>query len=123
MLFQTMNRKFLLSISLSLSLSVSLSSPPAQADVIAAMGAKETRASSALVGPVQTVQTERALFVNPPGEPDRWIEDERILTTLAQYGPNGTLTERTEYAPDGAVMVRAVRQLQSGEQAEYRTSV
>ena len=93
---------------LCLSFPVSLA-PHARADVIAAMGAKETRASSALVGSVQTVRTERVLFVNPPGEPDRWIEDERILTALTHYGPNGALTERIEYAPDGAVMVRAVR--------------
>ena len=84
--------------------------PQAWADVIAAMGAKEIRASRTLVGAVRTVQTERVLFVNPPGEPNTWIEDERILTAIAQYGTNGRLTERTEYAPDGAVMVRAVRQ-------------
>ena len=87
-----------------------LLAPQAWADVIAAMGAKEIRASRTLVGAVRTVQTERVLFVNPPGEPDTWIEDERILTAIAQDGTNGKLTERTEYAPDGAVMVRAVRQ-------------
>ena len=83
--------------------------PYAWADVIAAMGAKEIRASSALVGAVQTVKTDRVLFVNPPGEPDTWIEDERILTAITHYGRDGALTERIEYAPDGAVMVRAVR--------------
>ena len=97
-----------LMLSISIFLSVVLA-PHARADVIAAMGAKEIRASKALVGAVQTVKTERALFVNPPGEPDTWIEDERILTASAHYGPNGALTERIEYAPDGAVMVRAVR--------------
>ena len=94
---------------LSVSIFLSLSSSLVRADVIAAMGAKEIRASSALVGSVQTVKTERVLFVNPPGEPERWVEDERILTAVTQYGPNGALTERIEYAPDGAVMVRAVR--------------
>ena len=84
--------------------------PHVWADVIAAMGAKEIRASRTLVGAVQTVKTERGLFVNPPGEPDTWIEDERILTAIAQYGMDGELTERTEYAPDGAAMVRVVRQ-------------
>ena len=93
---------------LSLSLCLPLA-PHARADIIAAMGAKENRASSTLVGAVQTVQTERTLFVNPPGEPDKWIEDERILTAIAQYGTNGELTERTEYAPDGAATVRVVR--------------
>ena len=97
-------------ISCSLSLSSCLYLPLlARADVIAAMGAKEIRASSALVGSVQTVKTDRVLFVNPPGEPERWVEDERILTAVTQYGPKGALTERIEYAPDGAVMVRAVR--------------
>ena len=91
------------------SLSVFLA-PHAWADVIAAMGAKEIRASRTLVGAVQTVKTEQALFVNPPGEPDTWIEDEWILTAIAHYGTNGKLTERTEYAPDGAAMVRIVRQ-------------
>lgn len=99
----------LLSLFLLLSTSVS-PAPHVRADVIAAMGAKEIRASRTLVGAVQTVQTERVLFVNPPGEPDTWIEDERILTAVAQYGKNGALTERTEYAPDGAAMVRVVRQ-------------
>ena len=101
----------LLSLCLSLCLSfLVFLAPHSHADVIAAMGAKEIRASRTLVGAVQAVRTERVLFVNPPGEPDTWIEDERILTAIAQYGKNGALTERTEYAPDGAVMVRAVRQ-------------
>ena len=97
-----------LCLSLSLSLFVSLA-PYAHADITAAMGAKENRASSTLVGAVQTVRTEKALFVNPPGEPDKWIEDERILTAIAHYGTNRELTERTEYAPDGAAIVRVVR--------------
>ena len=90
-------------------LSVCLSLPPARADIIAAMGAKENRASGTLVGAVHSVKTEKTLFVNPPGEPDTWIEDERVLTAIASYGTNGALTERIEYVPDGAVMVRAVR--------------
>ena len=80
-----------------------------QADVIAAMGAKENRASSILIGLVHTVKTEKALFVNPPGEPEEWVEDEHILTTSASYGTHGELQEKTEYAPDGAAIVRVVR--------------
>ena len=82
---------------------------PAWADVIAAMGAKQNRASSMLVGRVHTLKTEKALFVNPPGEPEKWIEDERIHTATAQYGTSGRLIEKTEYAPDGAAIVRVVR--------------
>ena len=79
------------------------------ADVIAATGAKENRASTVLVGLVRTVRTERALFVNPPGEPEKWVEDERILTARAHYATSGELTEKTEYAPDGAAIVRVVQ--------------
>ena len=72
----------LMQIALGLIISLSLH---VRADVTAAMGAKEDRASTVLVGSVQTVKTEQALFVNPPGEPEKWVEAERILTEIAQY--------------------------------------
>ena len=80
-----------------------------RADVTAAMGAKEDRASTAFVGSVQAVKTEQALFVNPPGEPEKWVEAERILTEIAQYKVDGKLKERTAYHPDGSSAVRVVR--------------
>ena len=92
----------LLSISASLPLHV-------RADVTAAMGAKEDRACTAFVGSVQAVKTEQALFVNPPGEPEKWVEAERILTEIAQYKVDGKLKERTAYHPDGSSAVRVVR--------------
>lgn len=79
------------------------------ADVIAAMGAKHTLPSARLVGPVRTVRQERVLFVNPPGRPSAWVEDERILTDVVRYDRAGRLIEKTSYAPDGAQSVRLVR--------------
>jgi len=93
-------------ISLSISASLSLH---VRADVTAAMGAKEDRASIVFVGSVQTVKTEQALFVNPPGEPEKWVEAERILTEIARYKIGGELKERTAYHPDGSSAVRVVR--------------
>jgi len=80
-----------------------------RADVTAAMGAKEDRAGAVFVGSVQTVKTEQTLFVNSPGEPEKWVEDERILKEIAQYKVDGKLKERTAYHPDGSSAVRVVR--------------
>lgn len=79
------------------------------ADVIAAMGAKHALPSTRLVGPVRTVRQERVLFVNPPGRPSEWVEDERILADVARYDRAGRLIEKTSYAPDGAQSIRLVR--------------
>ena len=92
------------------SLSISASFPVhVRGDVTAAMGAKEDRAGAVFAGSVQTVKTEKALFVNPPGEPEKWVEGERILTEIAQYKVDGELKERTAYHPDGSSAVRVVR--------------
>ena len=84
-------------------------SEPGRADVIAAMGAKHALPSTRLVGPIRTVRQERVLFVNPPGQPSEWVEDERILTDVARYDRLDRLIEKTSYAPDGAQSVRLVR--------------
>ena len=99
-----------IALGLIISLSISASLPlHVRADVTAAMGAKEDRTSTVFVGSVQTVKTEQALFVNPPGEPEKWVEDERILTEIAHYKMDGELKERTAYHPDGSSAVRVVR--------------
>lgn len=82
---------------------------PSHADVIAAMGARHTLPSTRLVGPIRTVRQERVLFVNPPGRPSEWVEDERVLVDVARYDRAGRLVEKTAYAPDGAQSVRLVR--------------
>lgn len=82
---------------------------PSHADVIAAMGARHTLPSTRLVGPIRTVRQDRVLFVNPPGRPSEWVEDERVLVDVARYDRAGRLVEKTSYAPDGAQSVRLVR--------------
>ena len=84
-------------------------SEPSHADVIAAMGARHTLPSTRLVGPIRTVRQDRILFVNPPGRPSEWVEDERVLVDIARYDRVGRLVEKTSYAPDGAQSVRLVR--------------
>lgn len=84
------------------------------ADVIAAAGAKHTLPSTRLVGPVRGVRQERALFVNPSGQPTKWVEDGRLLTDVAGYDRAGRLTDKTSYTPDGAQAVRMLRTYDDG---------
>ena len=80
-----------------------------RADVVAAMGAKETLARYRLFGPVRAVATDQALFVREDDPSRGWREAERLRIQTAQYNARRLLTERTDFAPDGAIIVRVRR--------------
>ena len=80
-----------------------------RADVVAATGARETLARHRLFGPVRAVTTDHALFVRGNDPSQGWREAERLRIETAQYNGNRFLTEKTDYAPDGAVTVRVRR--------------